>query len=534
MTRPASDGTALLAALTERLDLLPPAKLQKVTQEALEATKDYSWVPNPGPQTQAYFCTADELFYGGEAGGGKTDLLVGLALTQHKKSLVLRRVNKEVEGLVTRFEEVIGSRDGYNSQKGKWRLSGGREIDIGGCQHESDKQGYKGNPHDLIAFDEGSDFLESQYTFIIGWNRSVDKNQRCRVVLAGNPPTKPEGMWVIRRWAAWLDPRHPNPARPGELRWYTTGEDGREIEVEGPGPHRVGTEMVRARSRTFIRSTLADNPDLAETDYDKTLAALPEEYRNAYRDGRFDKVLRDQPFQCIPTSWVMAAQARWKPEPPRGIPMTGMGVDVAQGGVDRTVIAPRHDGWFAPLIVAEGKNTPTGSEVAALIVANRRDGADIVIDMMGGYGGATLMRLQDNGIQCHAHKGAEAATGRTRDKKLSFTNMRTQVWWRLREALDPDQPGGSPIALPPDQELLADLTAPSYEIGPRGIKVEAKDAVVARLGRSTDKGDAVAMSWSRGDKGLEPGAALRGDQGRRRIGPVKVVVGHSVAKRRRT
>jgi hypothetical protein len=40
-------------------------------------------VPNVGPQTEAYFCEADELFYGGQAGGGKTDLLIGLALTAH-------------------------------------------------------------------------------------------------------------------------------------------------------------------------------------------------------------------------------------------------------------------------------------------------------------------------------------------------------------------------------------------------------------------------------------------------------------------
>ena len=38
-----------------------------------------AWVPNPGPQTQAFLCEADELFYGGEAGGGKTDLGIGLS-----------------------------------------------------------------------------------------------------------------------------------------------------------------------------------------------------------------------------------------------------------------------------------------------------------------------------------------------------------------------------------------------------------------------------------------------------------------------
>lgn len=337
---------------------------------------------------------------------------------------------------------------------------------------------------------------------------------------------------MVRRWAAWLDPRHPNPARPGDLRWYTTGADGREIEVPGPGPHLIAGEKVRARSRTFIRSTLADNPDLAETDYDRTLAALPQEYREAYRDGRFDRALRDAPFQCIPSAWAMAAQARWQALPPRGVPMTAMGVDVAQGGADRTVIAVRHDGWFADLVVAEGRDTPTGSEVAALVVANRRDGAEIVIDMGGGYGGQALQRLQDNGIACHAFKGAERATARTADRKLSFANMRSQAWWKLREALDPDQAGGSPVALPPDRELLADLTAPSYEIGPQGIRVEPKDAVTGRLGRSTDRGDAVAMAWSHGAKTSVNGIALP-VIGRRGLAPPKVVLGYDSVKRRR-
>ena len=33
------------------------------------------WRPQPGPQTLAYESPADILFYGGAAGGGKTDLV---------------------------------------------------------------------------------------------------------------------------------------------------------------------------------------------------------------------------------------------------------------------------------------------------------------------------------------------------------------------------------------------------------------------------------------------------------------------------
>ena len=61
------------------------------------------WTPNPGAQSEAYFSDADEVGYGGEAGGGKSFLLVGLALTAHKRSLILRRTNKEANGFVDEF-----------------------------------------------------------------------------------------------------------------------------------------------------------------------------------------------------------------------------------------------------------------------------------------------------------------------------------------------------------------------------------------------------------------------------------------------
>ena len=92
--------------------------------------------------------------------------------------------------------------------------------------------------------------------------------------------------------------------------------------------------------------------------------------------------------------------------------------------------------------------------------------------------------------------------------QLGFTNKRSQAIWQFREALDPNQDGGSPIALPNDPALLADLTAPTFEVGPRGIKVETKEDVVKRLGRSTDRGDAVVMAWYSGGRRLIAGRLI--------------------------
>lgn len=490
---------SLLEELIGKLGSLPPDDKKTVVSAAVAATAGMRWVPNPGPQTTCFFHDADETFYGGQAGGGKTDVGIGLALTRHRRSLILRRINKDALKIVPRIEEILGTRDGYNGQLQRWRLAD-RQIDIAGCEQESDKQRFKGDPHDLIVFDEGTDFLESQYRFIIGWNRSTDPKQRCRVLVTSNPPTTSEGLWVIKYWAPWLDPTHPNPAKPGELRWFTT-INGEDCEVNGPGPHSIPGESkpVTARSRTYLPASLADNPDLANTGYASVLAGLPEELRRAYRDGDFTVGLRDGDFQVIPTSWIIAAQDRWKSDGYKAFAMTAMGFDPAGGGSDAAELAWRHGGWYAPLVTAKGEDTADGSAAAATIIRHRRDSAPVIVDVGGGYGGAVTLRLKDNSIGHSGFNGANSSTARTKDGQLTFANKRAEAWWKFREELDPDQQGGSAIALPPDPELRADLAAPTYSVSARGILIESKEDIRKRLGRSPGKGDAVVMCLSEGN-----------------------------------
>ena len=505
-----------MSDVLERLAGMPASMRAATEHDAIEATKHLRWVPNPGPQTEAYFCEADELLFGGEPGGGKTGLLIGLSLTAHQRSLVLRRTGKEADKLPDMYEEILGTRDGYNSQKGTWRVDG-RVIDIGGCQLEVDKQKRKGIPHDLKGFDELVDFTRTQYTFITTWTRSTNPGQRTRIVATTNAPTEPEQMWVVERWAPWLDPTHPNPAKSGEIRWFTN-INGKDTEVNGAGPHDDGTgRMVYAKSRCFIRSRLKDNPELTQTDdYQNTLNALPAELREAYAMGNFEVGLKDKPLQIIPTAWIRAAQERWAPKPPVGVPMCGMGVDCSGGGTDPMVISPRYDGWFDRLISVPGKDIPAdrpGKFAGGVVVSYRRDRAIVVVDMGGGYGGPVYETLNENSIECVGHKGAEASVQRTVEGQLRFSNKRTQVLWRFREALDPAQREGSHIALPPSPTLLADLAAPAFRLvkidGQQAIQAESKEDVCKRLGRSTNEGDAVVMAWSAGPTYLTDGEAWR-------------------------
>ena len=186
------------------------------------------WEPFPdSPQSKAYNHPADEIFYGGQAGGGKTDLVLGLAIMEHTKSFIFRREYPEMRAMIERSNEIIGGLGRFNENLHVWRdLPNGGTIEFAALPHEKSKEKYRGRPGDLYCFDEVTEMTESQYRFVILWNRSVNPDQRCRVLATGNPPTRAKGLWVIEHWAAWLDPRHENPAKDGELRWYTTGENG--------------------------------------------------------------------------------------------------------------------------------------------------------------------------------------------------------------------------------------------------------------------------------------------------------------------
>lgn len=485
--------------LTPELVAKLPSAVLKMT-EAERAELDSllmtasRWRPLQGPQTQAYECTADVVLYGGSAGSGKTDLALGKSLTQHRRSLILRREYPQLTSIIERSREIYDAFGAFNESKGIWRCNYeniARFIEFGSCQLEHDKSKYQGRPHDLIVFDEASNFLESQVQFICGWLRSEVKGQRCQVLLPSNPPENAEGEWLLIWFAPWLDRNHPNPAQPGELRWFAM-LDGKSVEVSGPEPFTHEGERIVPQSRTFIPGRVTDNPYYAKSGYVAKLQALPEPLRSKLLYGDFTAGREDAAFQVIPTAWVLAAQARWEKFTKPDLPMSALGTDVARGGKDSTVLTPRHGHWFGPQHVYPGATTPDGPAVTGLIIQHRADNCFVNIDVIGVGTSPYDSTRQIIGERAVAMNGSKHSTKRDRAGVLTFVNKRAEWYWAMRETLDPAN--HEDLMLPPDPALRADLCAPTWKMTVRGVQVESKEDLIKRLGRSPDRGDSAVYA----------------------------------------
>lgn len=194
----------------------------------------------------------------------------------------------------------------------------------------------------------------------------------------------------------------------------------------------------------------------------------------------------------IPLHWIEEANERWLMWVDQGRPIQVgrriRGVDVARGGTDLTVIANRIGPIVWPLEEHVLKDT---TKVAKLVRAGMHQTDLSVVDVIGvGAGVVDLLRMWN--VPVTAFNASRKSTLRDRSGEYGFVNQRAAMWWTMREMLDPAF--GPTLALPTDDQLLAELTAPKYWHTPAGkIQVESKDDLRKRLGRSTDHADAVGQ-----------------------------------------
>jgi hypothetical protein len=195
----------------------------------------------------------------------------------------------------------------------------------------------------------------------------------------------------------------------------------------------------------------------------------------------------------IPLSWIEAAVERWKANEGRELgPLTTDGVDVARSGEDVTVQALRYGSRIQELRPSKYSDLMvTTGLVKGVLDAN--PGAIAIVDT-DGLGAGVTDRLREQGHPVVAFHAGAKSDAKDKSGELGFVNKRAAAWWALREKLDPSN--DPDIELPDDPELLGDLTAPHWTVqSDSRILIEPKKEIKKRIGRSTDKGDAVVQAF---------------------------------------
>ena len=347
--------------------------------------------------------------------------------------------------------------------------------------------------HVLVIVDEGAGVKEDIYEAIEG----VLTSAHCRLLILGNPTliggtfyrSQRESGWKTFHIAAWDTPNFTEFGITEEDLEFGVWADKAPKNPDGsynwPYPYLITPEWAADKLKRWGKNHPAYQARVAGN--------FPTQGEN----------------NVIPLAWIEAAMARWEDTEGRG--STVLGVDVARFGQDLSAIAPRQGSKVFPLRIFAGKDT---QEMAGeCIRAQRETGSDqINVDVIG-LGAGVVAALQASGAPVVAVNVAESSLELDDTGNKVFANLRAELWWALRGALD--SKNSEPLALPPDDDLLGDLAAPTYKINAKGaIQIEPKDDTKKRLGRSPDRGDAVILTFApRMIENREVGEPVTGSHG---------------------
>ena len=324
------------------------------------------WQPNPGRQTRFLAHRAKRALYGGAAGGGKSAALMACPLrwigNPNYRGLYLRREASYLGDAIDKTRRLYPDLGGVLTQGHRivWKFPGGAELWMNHCAHVSDVSNYDSFEFSEVLFDELTHFEEPMFVGICARLRGTDPT----LPYWSRAATNPGGVgheWVKRRWGAWLDGKHPAPAREGETRWMLRG---REVPDGTP----------RATSYTFIPALLDDNPKVSP-DYIAELEELDPVRRAQLVNGDWDaaygegKLFHQSWWQYLDAAPPMVRKVRaWD---------LGAGGDPTEG----VLIGDRGPG-LVPRYVVLDCITHVGPphEVHALIAATAKaDGRDVTV-----------------------------------------------------------------------------------------------------------------------------------------------------------
>src|SRR5713101_3350752 len=250
---------------------LSAARVPRISKSASRISESYTPFPR---QQEFHESGAKYRLFGGAAGPGKTKALLWEAIRKAHRvsgsdSLLLRRTYPELESsLLAYFRRDVprAMYRRYNEAKHIVTWRNGSTTRFGYCRNENDVYQYQGAEFLFIGIDELTHFTLKQWQFLTSRNRcpakvySDGKNAGKRIAPCMAGATNPGNVGHAWVKALWVD------------------------HVPPPGFER--TDLYDPRDYEFIRARIDDNPIYAhDTEYRRTLEALPEHLRRAFLDG---------------------------------------------------------------------------------------------------------------------------------------------------------------------------------------------------------------------------------------------------------
>lgn len=246
--------------------------------------KEYQviWTPQP-KQAQAMSCPATELFFGGAAGGGKSDFMLGDFLAgarlygKHWKGILFRQTTSELEELQNRATELfeplgaVFKGTGTKSGSNMWKFPNGATLKMRYLESEKDVRHYQGHEYTWIGIDELGNYPTPYcWTFMKSRLRSR-VGVPCYIRGSANPGGVGHG-WIKQRF---MDDHEPN-----KIFWIESKDDKGNLIKNDKG-------KVIKDSVVFIPSRLEDNQILMKNDpaYESRLMSLPSYLARAMRYG---------------------------------------------------------------------------------------------------------------------------------------------------------------------------------------------------------------------------------------------------------
>lgn len=211
----------------------------------------------PTPKQKAFLdLTCREALYGGAAGGGKSDALLMAALqyvgVPGYAALVLRRTYQDLAlpgAVMDRAHDwLCGTTAHWHDSEHRWTFPSGATITFGYLQSENDKTRYQSAEFQFVAFDELTQFRETQYSYLFSRLRRLAGSEIPIRMRAASNPGGIGHDWVKQRF------------------------------VE---PHDD-------EDRVFVPARLADNPHVDQDAYLQSLHQLDPVTRAQLLDGNWD------------------------------------------------------------------------------------------------------------------------------------------------------------------------------------------------------------------------------------------------------